>query len=196
MRYDTPVYFQEITPGEYKPRNGDYREDTIQETKRLASVMNTGEETLKLLYGSIKQGSLTIQLQNHYNAPFSRIRIGETIYQADVSRKLTGKAYVYCIGGAGMPKVKIVGVEKLQKKLRKNVDMEEVKRTVRKHGSQLEAKAKRKAEFKGHYEWSKEAGGEVFVKPSGNLKNSIRTEVRNGGMTAEIEPTSRICSLR
>ncbi len=28
-----------------------------------------------------------------------------------------------------MPKVKIVGVEKLQKKLRKNVDMEEVKHT-------------------------------------------------------------------
>lgn len=60
MRYDTPVYFQEITPGEYDPETGDYREDTIQETKRLASVMNTGEETLKLLYGSIKQGSLTI----------------------------------------------------------------------------------------------------------------------------------------
>lgn len=89
-----------------------------------------------------------------------------------------------------MPKVKIVGVEKLQKKLRRNVAMEDVKHTVRKHGSQLEAKAKRKAEFKGHYEWSKEAGGEVFVKPSGNLKNSIRTEVRNGGMTAEIEPTA------
>lgn len=91
MRYDTPVYFQEITPGEYDPETGDYREDTIQETKRLASVMNTGEETLKLFYGSIKQGSLTIQLQNHYNAPFSRIRIGEAIYQVDASRKLRVK---------------------------------------------------------------------------------------------------------
>lgn len=89
-----------------------------------------------------------------------------------------------------MGKVKIVGVEKLQKKLRKNVDMDEVKHMVRKHGSQLEANAKRKAEFKGHYEWSKEKGGEVFVKPSGNLKNSIRTEIRNGGMTAEVEPTA------
>ena len=91
MRYDTPVYFQKITPGEYDPETGDYREDTIQETKRLASVMNTGEETLKLLYGSIKQGNLTIQLQNHYNATFSRIRIGEAIYQVDASRKLRVK---------------------------------------------------------------------------------------------------------
>ena len=91
MRYDTPVYFQEITPGKYNPETGDYKEDTIQETKRLASVVNTGEETLKLLYGSVKQDSLTIQLQNHYNAPFSRIRIGEAIYQVDVSRKLRVK---------------------------------------------------------------------------------------------------------
>lgn len=91
MRYDTPVYFQEITPGKYNPETGDYKEDTIQETKRMASVVNTGEETLKLLYGSLKQDSLTIQLQNHYNAPFSRIRIGEAIYQVDVSRKLRVK---------------------------------------------------------------------------------------------------------
>ena len=47
MRYDAPVYFQEITPGGYDPETGDYREDTIQETKRLASVVNTGEETLR-----------------------------------------------------------------------------------------------------------------------------------------------------
>lgn len=91
MRYDTPVYFQEITLGKYDPETGDYKEDTIQETKRLASVVNTGEETLKLLYGSVKQDSLTIQLQNHYNAPFSRIRMGEAIYQVDVSRKLRVK---------------------------------------------------------------------------------------------------------
>lgn len=88
MRYDTPVYFQEITPGTYDPETGDYREDTVKETKRFASVINTEEETLKLLYGGIKQGSLTIQLQNHYNATFSRIRIGQAIYQVDTSRKL------------------------------------------------------------------------------------------------------------
>lgn len=88
-----------------------------------------------------------------------------------------------------MPKVKIVGVEKLEKKLRKNVTMEGVKKAVRHNGVQLEEKAKRKAEFKGHYEWSKEKGGEVFVKPSGNLKRSIGLEMKGNGMTAEVEPT-------
>lgn len=88
-----------------------------------------------------------------------------------------------------MPKVKIVGVEKLEKKLRKNVTMEDVKKAVRHNGVQLEEKAKRKAEFKGHYEWSKEKGGEVFVKPSGNLKRSIGLEMKGNGMTAEVEPT-------
>ena len=47
MRYDTPVYFQRITPGEYDPNTGNYGDDTVEETLRYASVMNTGEERLK-----------------------------------------------------------------------------------------------------------------------------------------------------
>lgn len=89
-----------------------------------------------------------------------------------------------------MPKIKIVGAEKLQAKLKKNMTMNDVKREVRKNGQELESGAKRKAEFKGHYEWSKESGGKVFVKPSGNLKQSIRLEIKDNGMTAEVEPTA------
>lgn len=89
-----------------------------------------------------------------------------------------------------MPKIKIVGTEKLRAKLKKNATMNDAKRVVRKHGKQLESGAKRKAEFKGHYEWSKEAGGKVFVKPSGNLKRSIGLEIKSNGMTAEVEPTA------
>lgn len=88
MRYDTPIYFQSITQGAYDPETGDYQEDVIEETRRYAAVGNTGTETLKLLYGSIQQGSLTIHLQNHYDAPFSRIRVGKAIYQVDFSRRL------------------------------------------------------------------------------------------------------------
>ena len=32
MRYDTPVYFQKVTQGEYYPITGDYGEDTVDET--------------------------------------------------------------------------------------------------------------------------------------------------------------------
>lgn len=91
MRYDTPVYFQKITSGEYDPKTGNYADDTVAETLRYASVMNTGEEKLRQVYDGPKQGSLTIQLQTHYTEPFDRIRIGEKIYRVDDSRKLRTK---------------------------------------------------------------------------------------------------------
>ena len=91
MRYDTPVYFQKITTGEYDPKTGNYAEDTVKETLRYASVMDTGTELLKLVYDGPKQGSLTIQIQNHYTEPFDRIRVGEKIYCVDDSRELRTK---------------------------------------------------------------------------------------------------------
>ena len=91
MRYDTPIYFQKITPGEYDPKTGNYADDTVKETLRYASVMNTGEEKLKLVYDGPKQGSLTIQLQTLYIEPFDRIRVGEKVYNVDFSRKLRMK---------------------------------------------------------------------------------------------------------
>lgn len=88
MRYDRQVFFQRITPGEYDPDTGNYRSDTVKETPRYASVIDTGETLMKLVYDGPKQGSLTIQLQNHYTEPFDRIRVGEKIYSVDLSRKL------------------------------------------------------------------------------------------------------------
>lgn len=91
MRYDTPVYFQKIIPGEYDPGTGNYGDDSPEETLRYASVMNTGEEKLKLVYDGPKQGSLIIQIQNHYTEPFDRIRVGDKAYSVDYSRKLRSK---------------------------------------------------------------------------------------------------------
>lgn len=90
MRYDTPVYFQRIK-AEYDASTGNYGEDIISEEMRYASVTNTGTETLNLIYGELKQGSLTIRLQNHYNEPFDRIRVGEKLYRADRVRALRMK---------------------------------------------------------------------------------------------------------
>lgn len=91
VRYDTPVYFQKITAGEYDPNTGNYADDTVEETLRYASVMDTGTDMLKLVYGGPKQGSLTIQLQNHYAKPFDRIRVGKKVYNVDLSRELRTK---------------------------------------------------------------------------------------------------------
>lgn len=91
MRYDTMIYFQKLTQGEYDQETGDYKDDSVSEDQKQASVMDTTTQMMQVVYGMIKQGSLTIQLQNHYDRPFDQIRIGNKIYKVDYSRKLRTK---------------------------------------------------------------------------------------------------------
>ena len=91
MRCDTPIYFQHITPGAYNVSTGDYEKDTVKEVQRYASVTNSGVQTLNLIYGELKQGSLTVRLQTPYTEAFDRIRIGAKVYRADFSRVLRTK---------------------------------------------------------------------------------------------------------
>lgn len=91
MRCDTEVFFQSILLGEYDESTGDYKEDTVLEEKRHASVTDTGTDTINLVYGAIKQGSKTVRLQMHYKKTFDRIRIGDTLYKVDFERKLRTK---------------------------------------------------------------------------------------------------------
>ena len=91
MRFDTPVYFQRITPGEYDVATGNYAEDIITEDKRYASVTSAGVQTLRIVYGELKQGCLVIRLQMPYPLPFDRIRVGEKVYSVDMARPLRNK---------------------------------------------------------------------------------------------------------
>lgn len=91
MRYDTPVYFQTVLPGEYDPNTGNYGKETISEEKRDASVQNLSIQMLKLMYGSIGQGKIMIQLQNRYNKSFDQIRIRDKIFKVDFIRILRTK---------------------------------------------------------------------------------------------------------
>lgn len=91
MRYDTPVYFRRILPGAYNTETGDYSADAFEETEVYASVMDTRTETMRLVYGEIRQGSKTIHLQNHYTDPFDQIRIGDKLYAVDYKRTLRVK---------------------------------------------------------------------------------------------------------
>lgn len=87
MRFDTPVYFQRIKSGEYDTNTGNYIEVKPIEEKIYADVTESATETLQLIYGEIKQGSLTIRLQQPYIGPIDSIRVGEKIYRVDWSRK-------------------------------------------------------------------------------------------------------------
>lgn len=91
MRYDTPVFFRAITPGDYDESTGNYRDDSVSETMVMASVMDTQTETMKLVYGDIRQGSLTLTIQNHYDQTFDNIRVGDKVYRVDRTRHLRVK---------------------------------------------------------------------------------------------------------
>lgn len=88
MRFDTPVYFQTIKAGEYDASTGDHEEDIITEEMGMANVTETGIETLNIMYGEIKQGVKTVRLQNYYDKPFDRLRIGNKVYRVDRARPL------------------------------------------------------------------------------------------------------------
>lgn len=91
MRFDTPIYFQRVQAGELDENTHNYGEDTIVETKVYASVSTTATETLKIVYGDIKQNSLTIRLQMPYKTAFDRIKVGEKFYKVDSAKQLRNK---------------------------------------------------------------------------------------------------------
>lgn len=91
MRFDTPVYFRNNKIGKYDPETGNYEPDEVEETQCWASVTETREETLNLIYGEIKQGCYTVRLQNTYRKPVYRIRIGDKLYRVDYRRRLRTK---------------------------------------------------------------------------------------------------------
>lgn len=91
MRYDTPIFFQKKAEPYYNPDTGDYEDGSVEETAVLVSVVGTKEETMKIVYGGIKEDSLTVHLQNAYPDVFDTIRIGNKIYKVDYKRTLRVK---------------------------------------------------------------------------------------------------------
>lgn len=90
MRYDKTVYF--VTVGKtYDDDSGDYIKTVTGRVPRSASIMDTQADTLKLIYGDIRQGSYTIQLQNHYTDSFNYIEYDGKKYAVDYRRKLRNK---------------------------------------------------------------------------------------------------------
>lgn len=91
MRYDTPIFFQHIVRGDYNVKTGNYDDEAIPEDKVYASVMDTKSEMIMQIYGKLRQGSLTVHIQNSYNYSFDFIRIGSKRYKVDYRRKLRVK---------------------------------------------------------------------------------------------------------
>lgn len=69
-----------------------------------------------------------------------------------------------------MGSIKVEGLKRLEKALKDNVTMDDVKRVVRHNGSQLQKKMQTKADFKKGYQ-------------TGTTKRSITLEFEDGGFT-------------
>lgn len=91
MRYDTPIFFQRVDQGGYDAATGNYGPQTTLETQRMASVYDTSATMMQLIYGRVREGSVTAHIQNHYDQAFDRIRIGEKIYKVEKVRRLRNK---------------------------------------------------------------------------------------------------------
>lgn len=74
-----------------------------------------------------------------------------------------------------MPKIKIQGLDKLQKALKENKSLDDVKRVVEKNGSGLQRKMQANADFTRGYQ-------------TGTTKRSIGLEIKDSGFTAEVGP--------
>ncbi|MEG1426054.1 MAG: hypothetical protein RSC76_00045 [Oscillospiraceae bacterium] len=81
----------------------------------------------------------------------------------------------------------VKGLKNLAKALKKNITLNDVRRVVRRNGSQLQTKIQNNADFKGHYGWKK-GEGRVFENATGATKESVRLELENGGLTAVSGP--------
>ena len=74
-----------------------------------------------------------------------------------------------------MAKIKVEGLDKLEKALKENVTLDDVKKVVRTNGSQMHRNMQRKADFEMGYQ-------------TGTTKRSIGLEFTDGGFSAECEP--------
>lgn len=91
MRYDKTIYFVTVNGSTYDETTGDYTDGEPVKVDAQASVMDTNTETLRLVYGEIRQGSYTIQLQNHYPGTFDYIEYDGKKYSIDFRRHLRHK---------------------------------------------------------------------------------------------------------
>lgn len=74
-----------------------------------------------------------------------------------------------------MSRIRVTGLKELEKKLKDNVTLNDVKKIIKWNGEQLQKKMQDKADFKKGYQ-------------TGTTKNSITVQLSSTGMTANVKP--------
>lgn len=74
-----------------------------------------------------------------------------------------------------MPKITFKGLDELEKKLKANMTLNDVKQTIKRNGIELQKKMVENADFTKGYQ-------------TGTTKRSIGLEIKDEGLTAEVAP--------
>lgn len=85
MRYDKKIIFQLVT--EVYKDNGDYSPNVESEHTEYGSIVATDIDTMRLVYGEIREGSLTFSLQNKVDYDCNRLLIDGKQYSVDARIK-------------------------------------------------------------------------------------------------------------
>lgn len=83
-----------------------------------------------------------------------------------------------------MATLKVKGLDKLEKALKDDATLNDVKRVVKFYGGKLHDQMVENADFRGHYE------GKKFVPPTGATKDIPAPKPEDGGLTVIVEPAT------
>lgn len=82
MRYDKFVEFIKVTQT-YNRETGNFDETINVVGSDYASVVATSLETMRIVYGGLKDGSMTITLQHGFAYPYDFVRMDGKMYAVD-----------------------------------------------------------------------------------------------------------------
>lgn len=83
MRFDKIIYLVREKQKKYDPKTGNYEKVEPTKVPKMASVVDTTEKTMMLVYGELRQKSYTITLQIKNNEPISYIEMDDVKYAID-----------------------------------------------------------------------------------------------------------------
>ena len=86
MRYDKKIYFVKQGEDVYDYDTGNYVTGEPIKHEAWANVSDMGTQRQTLVFGALKQGALTIRIQNKYEQPFDYIEVGGQPYNVASTR--------------------------------------------------------------------------------------------------------------
>ena len=86
MRYDKRIYFVKEGEDEYDYNTGNYVTGEPIKDEVWANVSDMGTQRQTLIFGALKQGALTVRIQNKVEQPFDYIEIDGQSYNVASTR--------------------------------------------------------------------------------------------------------------